>query len=152
VSHEIACLTVASNNSMLLLPHRLLKCENSSLIDPDEGRFGDNMPACFSLDLAAGGLGAERQVVDRKREQTKVIAMRSMTAGRAGTAVTRPMKVINGLLESYRAAVMAGAFGKSRLVSLNIVSGPMVPFTCGRIRVVTEKHETSSRRRYGPPV
>jgi hypothetical protein len=38
------------------------------------------------------------------------------------------------------------------LASLNIVSGPMVPFTCRRIRVVTEKHETSGCRRYGPPV
>jgi hypothetical protein len=62
------------------------------------------------------------------------------------------MKVIDGLPESCPAAAMAGAFGKSRLVSLNIVGGPMVPFTCGRIRVVTEKHETSSCRRYGAPV
>ena len=91
-------------------------------------------------------------MVDRKRQQTEVIAMPSMTPGRAGTPVTRPMKVINGLPESCRAAAMAGAFGKSRLVGLNIVSGPMVPFTCRRIRVVTEKHETSSCRRYVAPV
>jgi hypothetical protein len=31
-----------------------------SLIDSDEGRFGDNMPARFSLNLVAGRLGAER--------------------------------------------------------------------------------------------
>ena len=91
-------------------------------------------------------------MVDRKRQQTEVIAMPSMTAGRAGTAVTRSMKVIDRLPESCRAAAIAGAFGQSRLVGPNIVSGPMMPFTCGRIRVVTEKHETSSCRRYGAPV
>ena len=34
--------------------------------------------------------------------------------------------------------VPAGAFGQSRLVSINVVNGPMVPFACWRIRVITE--------------
>jgi len=57
------------------------------LINPDEGRFGDNMPAGLSLDLAAGGLGGQRQMIDRKRQQTKVIAMASVTMGWAGAAI-----------------------------------------------------------------
>jgi hypothetical protein len=75
-----------------------------------------------------------------------------MTAGRAGTAVARPMKVIHCLPESCRAVIISRAFGKSRLVGLNVVGGPMVPFACGRIRIVAEKNETLSLRRYGLPV
>jgi hypothetical protein len=97
------------------------------------------MPACFSLDLVAGGLGAEREVVDRKSQQTKVITMTSMTAGRAGAAIARPVEIVDRLLQSRRAAVVAGAFGKSCLFSSNVVDGPMVPFAGGRVRIVAEE-------------
>jgi hypothetical protein len=110
------------------------------------------MPACFSLDLVAGGLGVERQVINRKGQQTKVITVTPMSARRAGTAVASPMKVIDGLLEARRTAVVASALGKSSLVASNVVSSPMVPFACGRIRVVTEKDETAGRCWGGPPV
>ena len=110
------------------------------------------MPTCFSLDFAAGGLSAERQVVDRKGQQTKVITMPSMTPGRAGAAVTQPAKVVDGLLESRRAAVMASTFGKPCLLSINVINGPMVPFAGGRVRIVAEQDETAGRRRRRFPV
>lgn len=123
-----------------------------SLIDPDEGRFSDDVLARFLLDLAAGGFGAERQVVDGESQQAKVITVTSMTAGRAGAAVAHAAKIIDGLLESRHAAVTAGTFGKLCLVSINVVSGPMVPFPCGGIRIVTKEDETAGRRRCGFPI
>lgn len=72
--------------------------------------------------------------------------------GAAGTAIARPMKVIDGLPEPCCAAGIAGAFGNSGLVGRNIASGPMVPFAARRIRVVTEQRETSRCRRYAAPM
>ena len=63
-------------------------------------------------------------MVDRKGQQTKLITMTSMTARRAGAAIAGPVEVVDGLLEPYRTTVKAGAFDKSRLVSINVVNGP----------------------------
>ena len=77
--------------------------------------------------------------------------MTSVT-GRAGATIAHWVEVVDGRLESRGATVTAGAFGKSRLVSIHVVNGPMVPFACGRIRIVTEKDETTGRCRGGLPV
>ena len=126
--------------------------QSLSLIGPDEGRFSDNMSTCFLLDLAAGGFSAERQMVDGESQQAKVLTVTSMTAGRAGTAVADAAKVVDGLLESRHAAVTAGTFGKLCLVNIDVVSGPMVPFACRGIRIVTKEDETAGRRRRGFPI
>jgi hypothetical protein len=140
----IPMLTTSLNRMM-----REAERHGLSLIDPDEGCFSDNVSACFLLYLAAGGFCAERQMVDRKGKQTKVITMTSMTVGRAGTAVAHATKVINGLLESRRAA---GTFDEPCLVSINVVGGPMVPFACGCVRIVTKEEEAAGRRRRGFPI
>jgi hypothetical protein len=80
-------------------------------------------------------------VVDRQDQQTKMIAVSSVTTGRAGAAVAHPVEVVDLLLESHSATAGAGALGKSCLHSINVVNGPMVPCACGRIRVVTEEDE-----------
>ena len=68
-----------------------------------------------------------------------------MTAGRAGAApyADIPAKVVDGLLESRRGIITAGAFGKSGLVSTNVVNRPMVPFATGSIGVIAEQDETA---------
>src|ERR1019366_6197723 len=78
--------------------------------------------------------------------------MTPVAAGRAGAAVAYPVEVVDGLFEPQVIAVLAGAFGKSRLVRMNVVNCPMVPFARRCIRVVAEKDETAGSRRCGLPV
>ena len=91
-------------------------------------------------------------MIDRKGQQTKVITMTSVTMGRAGAAIARPVKVVNRLLESRGTAAVAGVFGKSFLFGGDVVDGPMVPFAGGRVRIVAEQDETAGRRRRRFPV
>src|SRR5512142_1775 len=140
-------MNVTSDCSWFLFDTNLAGVKSLALIDPDKGRFGDNMPARLPLDLAAGGLGGKRQMIDRKRQQTKVIAMAPVTMGRARAAIARPVEVVDRLLQSCRAAAVAGAFGKSFLSGGNVVGCPMMPFAAGRVRVVAKQDETAGRRR-----
>src|ERR1019366_1338562 len=78
--------------------------------------------------------------------------MTPVAAGRAWAAVAHPVEVVDGLFEPHVIAVLAGAFGKSRLVRVNVVNCPMVPFARRCIRVVAEKDETAGSRRCGLPV
>ena len=59
----------------------------SSLVDADQGCFGDGILARLALDLTTVQRAAERQTVDRQREQPKMIVMRPMAARWAWAAV-----------------------------------------------------------------
>jgi hypothetical protein len=67
------------------------------------------MPARLAFDLTTGWCAADGQVVDREREQSKMIVMQAMATRRAWAAVAAPLKIIDCLLEPELLGIACGA-------------------------------------------
>jgi hypothetical protein len=57
------------------------------------------MAACPAFDLTTGRSAADGKVVDREREQPKMIMMQAVATRRAWAAIAGPLKIIDCLLE-----------------------------------------------------
>ena len=104
------------------------------------------MLARLSLDVFAGRLSAEPQLVDRQSQQAKVIVVDSMEVGRARASVSGFAKVIDRLLEAFPGCAPGGAFSQSSLIGRNVVGRPVVPSARWRIGIITEENEAASSR------
>ena len=109
------------------------------------------MLARLSLDVFAGRLSAEPQLVDRQSQQAKVIVVDSMEVGRARASVSGFAKVIDRLLEAFPGCAPGGAFSQSSLIGRNVVGRPVVPSARWRIGIITEENEAASLGRCAAP-
>ena len=108
----------------------------SSLVNSNKHRFGNGMPACFAFDFTTGRCAADGQMIDRQREQPKLIMVHPVAARRTWTAVAGALKIIDCLLESEFRAIACGALGKRRQARWNVVSCPMMPSAGGRVGII----------------
>ena len=60
------------------------------------------MAACPAFDLTTGRSAADGKVLDREREQPKMIMMQAVATRRAWAAIAGPLKIIDCLLEPKR--------------------------------------------------
>jgi hypothetical protein len=94
----------------------------------------------------------DRQTIDRERKHSEVIMMRSMAARRAGTAVTGPLEVVDGLLETLAFGVPGPTRGERRLPGGDVVGRPMMPGAGGRIGILAKEDKAARPRRRAAPV
>jgi hypothetical protein len=124
----------------------------SAFIQSGQRRLGNQMLAGLAFDVPACGILAQREVIDREREQPEVIVVRAVAARRARTTITRSVEVVDRLLEAFLVCVPAGAFRKPDVLARDVIGRPMMPGARGRVRVVTEKDEASGLRRGAGPL
>jgi hypothetical protein len=75
-----------------------------------------------------------------------------MPARRAGTAVTRSAKVVDGLLEALRSGMLGCAFRKPRTIGRNVKGRPMMPGAHRRVGIITKQSQALGLSWYAGPV
>ena len=109
------------------------------------------MLARLSLDVFAGRLSAEPQLVD-ETEPTSESDSGGFHGGGAGKGLRiRVWKVIDRLLEAFPGCAPGGAFSQSSLIGRNVVGRPVVPSARWRIGIITEENEAASLGRCAAP-
>jgi len=123
-----------------------------SLIHPDERSFRKNMFAGFSLNIAARRNFTCDQMIDRKREQSEMIVMRSVAMWWAGAAVAGSLKVVVSLLEAVFFGLLGRALRQCGEVGRNVIGRPVMPCSARRVGVFTEQDEAAGGCRRAAPV
>jgi hypothetical protein len=122
-----------------------------SLMSADQNCFIEDMLACSAFDLAAGWVPAERQPLERERQQAEMIMMSAVLVRRAGGPITGFLEIIYGLTELISFSVLCSALRQRQQVGREVIGHPMMPSAARGIRIVAEKDEAAgSRRRFGP--
>ena len=73
----------------------------SSLVCSYEDRLSQEMPTRLALHFLAGRPVAQRETIDREREQTKIIVVDPVTPRRARATVARSLEIVDGLFEAF---------------------------------------------------
>src|SRR5262249_10691073 len=115
----------------------------SSLVDANQGCLADGVLARLALDLTTGRRAAERQTIDREREQPKMIMMRPMAARWAWAAVAGPLKIIDGLLKPALFGIACSALGKRCQGRRDVIGCPVMPGVARCVRIIAEKDEAA---------
>src|SRR5499427_2638005 len=105
------------------------------------------MPACLAFDLATGRCAADGKVVDREREQAKMIMMQAVATRRAWAAVAGPLKIIDCLLEPKLRGIACRALGKHRQGGRDVIGCPVMPGAGRRVGIIAEKGKAAGTSR-----
>jgi hypothetical protein len=90
-------------------------------------------------------------MIDREREQPKMIMMGPMAARWTWTAVAGSLKIIDRLLKPALLGITCSALGECSQSRRDVIGCPVMPGTDGRVRIIAEKNEaTGAGRRIAP--
>ena len=82
---------------------------------------------CPAFDLTTGRSAADGKVVDREREQPKMIMMQAVATRRAWAAIAGPLKIIDCLLEPKLLGIACRALSKHRHGGGDVIGCPVMP-------------------------
>ena len=106
------------------------------------------MLARFSFDRLTRWVVAERQVIDRQRKQSEMIAVSAMAMRWAGTAVTWSPEIVGSLPEALFAD---SAFGQLYPIGRNVIGCPVMPDPRRRVWIIAENHKAAGSGRSAGP-
>jgi hypothetical protein len=105
----------------------------SSLVEADQDCIRDRVLSRLALDLTTGRAAGDRQTIDRKREQQKMIMMRPMAVWWTWATVAGSLKIIDRLLKPALLGIACSALVERGQSRRDVVGCPVMPSTGGRI-------------------